>query len=194
MVVDLEEDIGWFIDRYFSQDDHRSVHDVLEAGVFRTPRVARAVLFLSNGSLILLRHYARACVLDVRSVLLHAEYIAGDSEVPIQVRDMSLPLWHERNRGSDDLSERTLVNPGGGTNQTPRGPRSADRNTHHHAHLVNSCFTLGKVHYLVATKQPNSNRVRCFRKARTVVTLVELPLAFVLEQVAERIEITDTTY
>jgi hypothetical protein len=56
VVVDLEEDIGWFIDRYFSRDDLRSVHDVLEAGVFRTPRVARAVLFLSNGSLILLRH------------------------------------------------------------------------------------------------------------------------------------------
>ena len=58
MVVDLEEDIGWFIDRYFSQDDLRSVHDVLEAGVFRTSRVARAVLFLYYGILILLRHFA----------------------------------------------------------------------------------------------------------------------------------------
>ncbi len=194
MVVDLEEDIGWFIDRYFSQVDLQSVHDVLEAGVFRTPRVARAVLFLSNGSLFLLRHYARACVLDVRSVLLDAEYVAGDSETPMQVRDMSLPLWHERNRGSGDLSERTLVNSGVRTSQTPNRLRNADRSTVHHAHLVNSCFTLGKVHYLVATKQPSNDRVRCFRKERTVVTLVELPPAFVHEQVAERIEMTDTRY
>ncbi len=188
MVTDLEGDIGWFIERHFHKNDLPAVFEVLEASVFRTPRVARAVLFLSNGSLILLRHYARACVLDFRSVLLHAEYVAGDVEMPMQVRDMSLPFWHERNLASGDSVGRAE----GSAAEATTTKRGGDRNACHHAYLVNRCFKLGKVHYLVGSRQPSSIRVRCYRKARTVVTVVELPLAFVLEQVAERIEITDT--
>ena len=188
MVMDLEGDIGWFIDRHFHKNDLPAVFDVLDAGVFRTPQVARAVLFLSNGSLILLRHYARACVLNPRSVLLHAEHVAGDVEMPMRVRDMSLPFWHERNLASSDSRGGTERS----TDDATTTVRRVNRSACHHAYLVNRCFKLGKVHYLVASRQPSSNRVRCFRKARTVVTVVELPLAFVLEQVAERIEITDT--
>ena len=189
MVIDFEKDIGWFIDRHFNRHDVQSVYDVLEPGVFRTARIARAVLFLSNGSLSLLRHYARVCAVDVGGVLVQAEYVAGVSEMPMQVRDMSLPFWHERN-----LDPRVARTPfvyaklGG-------GGRTRDlKTTSHHAHLVDRRFTLGRTNYLVAKKQPSSRRVRCFRKERSRVTLVELPLAFVLEQVAERIEITDTAY
>jgi hypothetical protein len=188
VVTDLEGDIGWFIDRHFHKKDLQAVFDVLEAGVFRTPRVTRSVLFLSNGSLSLLRHYARASVLDVRSVLAHAEHVAGDVEMPMQVRDMSLPLWHERNLASDGSFEGRSEGSTAGETTT----KGADRSARHHAYVVNRWFKLGKVDYLVASRQPNSRRVRCFRKARSVVTLVELPLAFVLEQLAERIEITDT--
>lgn len=169
---------------------HRgSVYDVLEAEVLRTPRVTRAVLFLSNGSLSLLRHYARACSIDVASVLVHAEYVAGVSEMPMQVRDMSLPFWHERNL--DPNASRSLLVRARLAGCSPKGDVVA---ASHHAHLVNRRFTLGRVSYLVASQQPSGRRVRCFRKERTMVTLVELPLAFVLEQVAERIEITDTAY
>jgi hypothetical protein len=180
-------DIRWFIDQYFNKNDLQAVFDVLEAGVFRSPRVARAVLFLSNGSLSLLRHYARAAVLDVRSVLLHAEHVAGDVEMPMQVRDMSLPFWHKRNLASDrpfEGPERLAA--------SETTTKDVERRASHHAYVVNRCFKLGKVDYLVANKQPSSGGVRCFRKARGVVTLVELPLPFVLEQLAERIEITDT--
>jgi hypothetical protein len=126
-------------------------------------------------------------VLDVRSVLVRAEYVAGGMEMPMQVRDMSLPFWHQRNLASDESFEGAEHSAGGETTK-----RGADRNGRHHAYLLNRCFKLGKVDYLVASRQPSSNRVRCYRKARTVVTMVELPLAFVLEQLAERIEITDT--
>jgi len=150
------------------------------------------VLFLSNGSLSFLRHYARASLLDVRSVLVEAEYVAGVSEMPMQVRDMSLPLWHKRNRATDATEAASA--------DVPSAPSSmdcvrydADGPTNHHSLLGGRCFQLGRVQYLVATKQANRRRVRCFRKEGTVATLVELPLAFVMEQVAERIEITGTT-
>ncbi len=194
MIVDFEDDIAWFIDRHFNHDDVASVHEVLEASVFRTLRVTRAVLFLSNGSLSLLRHYARASVLDVRGVLVHAEFVVGVSEMPMQVRDMTLPLWHPRNRGSgpssEDMRSRAHALPAA----VPVTSRHIERTQSHHGHLVGRTFRLGKIHYLVASKQPNNRRVRCFRKENTVASLVELPLAFVLEQVAERIEITETAY
>jgi hypothetical protein len=192
VAVDFEADISWFIDRHFNRGDLASVYEVLEAGVFRTPRVTRAVLFLSNGSLSLLRHYARASVLDVRSVLVHAEYVAGVSEMPMQVRDMSLPLWHERNRGPES-SESSVIRLGFAP-YTPDRSREVASTPNHHPQLVGRRFKLGKIHYLVANRQSNNRRVRCFRKDRNAATLVELPLAFVVEQVAERIEITDTTY
>jgi hypothetical protein len=72
VVVEFEEDISWFIHRHFNADDITAVYEVLQASVFRTKRVIRAVLFLSNGSLSFLRHYARASLIDVRSVLVEA--------------------------------------------------------------------------------------------------------------------------
>jgi hypothetical protein len=192
VVVDFEEDISWFIHRHFNPDDLPAVYEVLQASVFRTPRITRAVLFLSNGSLSFLRHYARASVLDVRSVIVEAEYVAGVSEMPMQVRDMSLPLWHKRNRASETSEVDSPA---------PAAPQRADRvrydpdgPTNHHSHLGGRRFQLGRIQYLVATRQANRRRVRCFRKEGTVATLVELPLAFVMEQVAERIEITGTTF
>jgi hypothetical protein len=206
VVVELEEDISWFIHRHFNPDDLPAVYEVLQASVFRTPRVTRAVLFLSNGSLSFLRHYARASLLDVRSVLIEAEYVAGVSEMPMQVHDMSLPLWHPRNRASDPLEEvaapdrpSTLLttaptNRPPAASSTDRIRNDVDGASNHHSHLGGRRFQLGRVQYLIATRQANRRRVRCFRKEGTVATLVELPLAFVMEQVAERIEIVDTTF
>jgi hypothetical protein len=168
------------------------VYEVLQASLFRSTRVTRAVLFLSNGSLSFLRHYARASLLDVRSVLVDAEYVAGVSEMPMQVRDMSLPLWHKRNCASDPF-EAAAPDLSAGSSRS-RIRTEADSRTSHHSHLCGRRFQLGRVQYLVATKQANRRHVRCFRKEGTVATLVELPLAFVMEQVAERIEITGTTF
>lgn len=194
MVVELEEDISWFIHRHFNPDDLPAVYEVLQASVFRTPRVTRAVLFLSNGSLSFLRHYARASLLDVRSVLIEAEYVAGVSEMPMQVHDMSLPLWHPRNRASDPLEEVAAPDRPTAASSTERIRNDVDGASNHHSHLGGRRFQLGRVQYLIATRQANRRRVRCFRKEGTVATLVELPLAFVMEQVAERIEIVDTTF
>lgn len=201
MVVELEEDISWFIHRHFNPDDLPAVYEVLQASVFRTSRVTRAVLFLSNGSLSFLRHYARASLLDVRSVLIEAEYVAGVSEMPMQVHDMSLPLWHKRNRTSEPLEQVAAADqPTALPTNRPTAASSADRfrnddgPSNHHSHLGGRRFQLGRVQYLIATRQANRRRVRCFRKEGTVATLVELPLAFVMEQVAEKIEMVDTTF
>jgi hypothetical protein len=192
VVVDFEEDISWFIHRHFNPDVLSAVYEVLQASVFRTTRVTRAVLFLSNGSLSFLRHYARASLLDVRSVLVEAEYVAGVSEMPMQVRDMSLPLWHKRNRAPDASEAAPDVPAAASSGDCIRD--DADGPANHHSLLGGRRFQLGRVQYLVATRQANRRRVRCFRKEGTVATLVELPLAFVMEQVAERIEITGTTF
>ncbi len=192
MVVEFEEDISWFIHRHFNPDDLTAVYEVLQASVFRTKRVIRAVLFLSNGSLSFLRHYARASVLDVRSVLVEAEYMAGVSEMPMQVRDMSLPLWHPRNRVPDSL-EAAAADRQTAASSADRVRYDDARPANHHSHLGGRRFQLGRIQYLVAAKQANRRSVRCFRKEGTVASLVELPLAFVMEQVAERIEITGTT-
>jgi hypothetical protein len=56
-----------------------------------------------------------------------------------------------------------------------------------HATLEGRAFTLGDAHYVIARDQPQARQVRCYRRVGERVTLVRLPLVFVLEQLADEV-------
>ena len=56
-----------------------------------------------------------------------------------------------------------------------------------HPNLQGRVFRLGRVRYVVAARQGESHLTRCYRMEGTVVSIVRLPLAFVLEQLADEI-------
>ena len=60
-----------------------------------------------------------------------------------------------------------------------------------HPDLQGRVFKLGKVRYVVARHQPESRRVRCYRMEDKIVSIVKLPLDFVLEQVADKITLEE---
>jgi hypothetical protein len=60
-----------------------------------------------------------------------------------------------------------------------------------HWDLQGRVFKLGDVRYVVARHQPESLRVRCYRMEGKLVSIVKLPLSFVLEQVADKITLEE---
>jgi len=56
-----------------------------------------------------------------------------------------------------------------------------------HPDLQGRVFKLGQVRYVVARQQTETQRIRCYRMEGKVVSIVKLPVAFVLEQVADKI-------
>ncbi len=60
-----------------------------------------------------------------------------------------------------------------------------------HSTLTGRMFKLGRVIYLVGRHQPSAARVRCYREERNVVTIVNLPLVFVLEQLADEVRLEE---
>ncbi len=60
-----------------------------------------------------------------------------------------------------------------------------------HPTLTGRMFKLGRVIYLVGRHQPSPARVRCYREERNVVTIVNLPLVFVLEQLADEVRLEE---
>ena len=60
-----------------------------------------------------------------------------------------------------------------------------------HPDLQGRVFKLGEIRYVVARHQPESRRIRCYRMEGKIVSIVKLPLAFVLEQVADKITIEE---
>jgi len=57
--------------------------------------------------------------------------------------------------------------------------------------LQGRVFKLGCVRYVVARHQPEDQRIRCYRMEGTVVSIVKLPLRFVLEQIADKITLEE---
>jgi hypothetical protein len=163
----------------------------METAAVSTPRVMRAVLYLSSGSLSLLEHYVNECNADVRGILTSAEYEIDVNGEHMHVRDMSLPFTDERNLGRGGL-KKSLIVVGQGASGS-RGSTDPGLQSTHHAYLVQRSFKLGQATYLVARGQPHPDRVYCYRRNGTVARLVKLPLSFVLEQLAERIELDATT-
>jgi hypothetical protein len=199
------DDVVAFIERHFDSRDWPAVYILLEADVIRTPRVMRSVLFLSNGSLSMLEHYITVCRLDVREVITRAEYVLGVSKEPMLLRSMTEPFQEEdigapvfttgrfgsmsskqpsvtsgQPDGPVDVSGDLPVKAGPKRVATPPGP--------HHRHIINRSFKLGNATYLIASSQPRALQVNCHRRQDNVLGLVRLPLVFVLEQLAEAVE------
>lgn len=56
-----------------------------------------------------------------------------------------------------------------------------------HPTLIGRMFRLGQIDYMVGRDQPVAACVRCYRKEQNVITIANLPLVFVLEQLADEI-------
>jgi len=54
-------------------------------------------------------------------------------------------------------------------------------------HLQGRVFWLGRIRYVVAKQQPDPQLTRCYRLDGKLVSIVRLPLAFVLERLADEI-------
>lgn len=185
MTGGLPADVVRFVERRFPSIHLVTIYELLSSDAVRTPRVMRSVLYLSNGSLSLLKHFVGRCSRDLAEVLMHAEYVVGVAEEPMAVRDMSMPFHHEANLGPDwEMQDGDLA-----LRRPRRAQRLAERN--HHAQLVSMRFVLGDAVYLVAQSQPHRRVVRCYRKEDNVSRVVKLPLVFVLERLAEHIEIRE---
>ena len=57
--------------------------------------------------------------------------------------------------------------------------------------LKGHTFKLGRAVYVVAESQPYRDKVRCYRENDNVVSVVRLPLVFVLERLAEEVSLED---
>ena len=83
-------DIIQFVHHHFERRAIPVVYQLLDG--LAHARVIRAVLYLSGGSIALLKHYVDAAKSDVRQVLTWAECVVDVSPEPMFVRDMSIPL------------------------------------------------------------------------------------------------------
>lgn len=92
------DDIIRFVHEHFDRRVISSVYQLLDG--LTTPRVMRAVLYLSGGSIALLKHYIDAAKADVRQVITWAECVVDVTPEPMFVRDMSIPFTAEGNLGA----------------------------------------------------------------------------------------------
>ncbi len=56
-----------------------------------------------------------------------------------------------------------------------------------HPTLIGRMFRLGQIDYMIGRDQPDVACVRCYRKEQNVITIANLPLVFVLEQLADEV-------
>jgi hypothetical protein len=173
----------YYIEHRFAKRDRPAVFALLDHEHLRTPRVMRAVLFLANGSLSLLKHNVDVCRRDLATILTNAEFIVGVADKPMPIRDMSLPFNHEGNLGKDLMSP-IVTKEALGAAAVKTAPPSQ-----YHQQLVRATFTLGNASYVVASRQRQPDKVRCYRLHGKSTRIVCLPLVFVLEQLAEHVEI-----
>lgn len=186
----LPDDVLEFVKARFALRDRNELASMLRQDSQMAPRVLRAVLFLSDGSLIQLRHYLEEARKDVREVILAAEYVTGVAAEPLHLRDMSEPFWSERNLGATFGHAVCPARPVRARKVAPAKSREGQQMLGHHAALYNRRFELGSITYLVMKDQPSAKLVRCLRIENNVTNLVRLPLEFVLEQLAEHIELS----
>lgn len=169
---DLPPDVVRYVEINYPHNTHARIRDYLDD--LGTPRVQRSVLYLANGSMSMFEHYAAEAVTDTREVIVEAEYETRISETPIPMRDMSKPFNHQDNLGK----------------AMRKGPkRAAPKQITHHTELINERFMLGEARYVVMRKQPSASHVYLRRYKGTQTKVVRLPKIFVMEQVAETIEL-----
>jgi hypothetical protein len=171
-------DVVEFVEARFDPNDYAQVFKLLAVDAFSTPRVMRAAVFLADGDLPLLKHYAKSCATDPADVLVRAEFVIGATKEPLCAADFSelyLP-GHVPNK----LQREAGASP-------PLAAKPRIRQADHHAHLRDQEFELGKATYVVAGHQPHPQYVHCFRKEGQDSRVVRLPYVFVMDRLAERI-------
>lgn len=177
----LSDDIVAFIRTRFRGEDEATVHQLLDNDAVSTPRVQRSVLYLSGGSLSMLKHYVNVASTDVREVILRAEYVLDVAEHPMPVRNMAEPF--EESAAPMPPPRRRRPHPAPGK-RDPGSPRFTPQ-------LAHRRFSLGKVSYVVSARQFSDLNVRCYRHCGHTVSIVSLPLVFVMERLSERIELQE---
>ena len=177
-------DVVEFVEARFAAKDFAQVFKVLAVDVFSAPRVMRAAVFLADGDLTLLKHYAKTCAADATDVLMRAEFVIGATHDPLCAADFS-ELYVPGHAPVKRLPVR----------EKPRPLRVAERHikeVEHHPHLVDKEFELGSATYVVAEHQPHPQYVHCYRKQGDNSRIVRLPYVFVMDRLAERIELKTT--
>jgi len=193
----FSEDVVRFIEHKFDADDIQTVYRQLDHPGLTSPRVIRSLLYLSNGSISLLKHYLEERLQQGADIVLEAEYVRGVADKPMRARDMSLPFAHPRNLGRSYLQQPRptpttavrsphLALPPRGTGRARRDVRQHHLHQHH-LHLIGRKYYLGEAKYVVCRNQDRADVVRCYRVKGTTLRMVNLPLAFVLDHIAEEI-------
>ena len=189
MTGGIPNDVVQYIERRFAAHQAPTIFDLLKHEMLSTPRVMRAVLYLADGSLSLLKHYITECHADTGDVLMRAEYVVGVTEEPMAIRDMSRPFDADENLGA----RWQQAAPSEDAGAPRRGPRrSIEQDApNYHRYLLSRRFLLGNATYLVAVAQPHPNFVRCYRKEGNVSRVVTLPGVFGRERFGEHSEIAE---
>lgn len=180
--MDFSPDITEFVRLRFGAEQYQQVIDILRSPALSTPRVMRSVLYLSNGSLSMLKHYRAEAEKDVRMILVEAEYITNVSADPLFIRDMSTPFSDERNLGPKQCPAHNA------DAAAASDARVNHRQASHHKNIWGETFYLGEVKYTIMDYQTSRSYVYCQRQTSHDVRVKRLPLMFVLEQLAERFE------
>lgn len=183
----LQDDIVEFIHSSFRPQDVPRVFEILQdnADLLSTPRVQRSVLFLSGGSLSMLRHYVTTAELNLPEVLIRAEHVLDVATAPMPIRSMA-----EKFNCFDAGTPADAAEPAATPVPERKAPRRAGnkglaQGSVGQKLLAGGRFMLRDVEYIVTTEQHHRDRVRCLRLSGNVVSIVHLPLVFVMEQLSE---------
>ena len=107
-------------------------------------------------------------------------------ELPIDVRHY-IEIEQQRN-AANNLADQS---------REPSRPPAQSGRRHsvrrYHQQLVNETFYLGDVRYVISSIQTHPNVVRCYRFHGLNSCIARLPLVFVLEQLAETVELEEAT-
>jgi len=183
---ELPDDVLLYIEHRFAVEDQTRAIALLAQDHVQTARIMRSVLYLANGSLSLLEHNIGVCKTNLAEILLNAEYVVGISAEPLPMRDMSLPFTHDGNLGAN------FTAPGVAKKARRRRAHRAPSRAEHHHQLLHATFKLGFVRYVVAESQHHPDKVKCYRLEAGRMRALFLPLVFVLEQLAEPVEMIDS--
>lgn len=183
----LESDVLQFIHDQFPTEAFDQVVDALGCDALSTPHVQRAVLYLSGGSLAMLRHYAALARQDLAGLIERAEYVLEAAPAPLEVREFVEPLQPQDARAaSQDPAPRGRAGP----MRAPRN-RKQIRFRLSAEQVKGERFYLGTARYLVIGEPDENLLVPCVRRSGNVISLMHLPLLFVAEQICEHIDLAD---
>ena len=189
-------DVVEFVEARFAPRDFAEVFKTLAQDVFSAPRVMRAALFLADGDLQLLKHYARTCATDPSDVLVRAEFVIGATRDPLCAADFSELYRPGQLAGGGPLPGPAPVAARPAQRAKPKVPVSkpGSPQDQRHPHLRDKEFALGSATYVVASEQPSGQYVYCHRNEGESSRLVRLPYVFVMDRLAERIELKSTDF